>query len=78
MTTIGKLNCIFATLAFLGTWQISDSYGTTIITDAFSPHQGATELIVSTINSAKNTIMVAAYSFTSKPIAIALVNARAR
>lgn len=40
---------------------------------AFSPHGGATELVVKTIESAKASIRVAAYSFTSKPIAEALL-----
>lgn len=44
--------------------------------DAFSPKQGATALVVKTINKAKATICVAAYSFTSKPIANALVSAQ--
>ena len=43
--------------------------------DAFSPHQGATELVVKIIGEAKKSIHVAAYSFTSKPIADALVAA---
>ena len=43
--------------------------------DAFSPYQGATELVVKTIKEAKRSIHVAAYSFTSKPIADALVTA---
>ncbi len=43
--------------------------------DAFSPYQGATELVVKTIVEAKKSIHVAAYSFTSKPIADALVTA---
>jgi phosphatidylserine/phosphatidylglycerophosphate/cardiolipin synthase-like enzyme len=48
------------------------------ITDAFSPKQGATELVVSTIGKAQETVRVAAYSFTSKPIANALVEAQQR
>src|ERR1035441_3166221 len=40
---------------------------------AFSPDRGATELVVQTIESAKKTVRVAAYSFTSKPIALALL-----
>jgi len=40
---------------------------------AFSPDRGATELVVRTIESAKKTVRVAAYSFTSKPIALALL-----
>lgn len=46
--------------------------------DAFSPHQGATALVVKAIGEAKGSIHVAAYSFTSEPIGSALVAARAR
>ena len=48
------------------------------ITDAFSPRQGATELVVHTIDKAQQSIRVAAYSFTSHPIADALVEAQQR
>lgn len=44
----------------------------------FSPNGGATEAIVREIDSAKREILVQAYSFTSKPIAKALVDARKR
>jgi phosphatidylserine/phosphatidylglycerophosphate/cardiolipin synthase-like enzyme len=44
----------------------------------FSPDGGAAEAIVREINSAKSEILVQAYSFTSKPIAKALVNAKKR
>lgn len=43
---------------------------------AFSPRQGGTELIIKTIKDAKKTIRVAAYSFTSAPIAQALLDAK--
>lgn len=45
---------------------------------AFSPRGGATELVVKAISSAKKSILVAAYSFTSRPIAQALVAAHRR
>jgi phosphatidylserine/phosphatidylglycerophosphate/cardiolipin synthase-like enzyme len=45
---------------------------------AFSPKDGATELVVKVINSARQSIRLAAYSFTSKPIARALVDAHKR
>ena len=48
------------------------------ITDAFSPRQGATELVVGTIDKARQSVRVAAYSFTSRPIADALVQAHQR
>jgi phosphatidylserine/phosphatidylglycerophosphate/cardiolipin synthase-like enzyme len=40
---------------------------------AFSPRQGATNLVVKTIGEAKESLHLAAYSFTSQPIADALV-----
>ena len=49
-----------------------------VIENAFSPRQGATDLIVKTIGEAKHSIYVAAYYFTSYPIARALVAAHAR
>lgn len=45
---------------------------------AFSPDHGATDLVVKTISEAKQSVRVAAYSFTSKPIAEALLSAEKR
>lgn len=44
----------------------------------FSPTGGSLPLVIQGINSAKQSIHVAAYSFTSKPIAEALVKASKR
>lgn len=44
----------------------------------FSPNDGSLPLVINTINSAKKSIHVAAYSFTSKPIAEALLQASKR
>ena len=44
----------------------------------FSPKGGCTEAIVREIDAARSTILVQAYSFTSKPIAEALRNAHQR
>jgi len=44
----------------------------------FSPHGGATEAVVGALNHATNTVLVQAYSFTSAPIAGALVDAHRR
>lgn len=44
----------------------------------FSPEGGATEACVATLKAAKRTIYVQAYSFTSQPIAAALVEAHQR
>jgi phosphatidylserine/phosphatidylglycerophosphate/cardiolipin synthase-like enzyme len=44
----------------------------------FSPNGGCTETIVNQIEAAKSEILVQAYSFTSIPIAKALINAHKR
>lgn len=44
----------------------------------FSPHGGATDAVVREIDRAKSEILVQAYSFTSKDIAKALVDAEKR
>ena len=44
----------------------------------FSPNHGATKAVVDALAAAKSTVLVQAYSFTSAPIAQALVEARAR
>ena len=44
----------------------------------FSPHGGCTDAIIKELNIAKSTILVQAYSFTSAPIAKALLDAHKR
>jgi phosphatidylserine/phosphatidylglycerophosphate/cardiolipin synthase-like enzyme len=44
----------------------------------FSPHGGCTEAVIRELNKAKSTILVQAYSFTSSPIAKALLDAHKR
>ncbi|HRG61625.1 MAG TPA: phospholipase D family protein [Burkholderiales bacterium] len=44
----------------------------------FSPNQGSLPLVIKSISSAKTSIHVAAYSFTSKPISEALLSAKKR
>jgi phosphatidylserine/phosphatidylglycerophosphate/cardiolipin synthase-like enzyme len=44
----------------------------------FSPHGGATEAVVNALEHATNSVLVQAYSFTSEPIAKALVDAHRR
>jgi phosphatidylserine/phosphatidylglycerophosphate/cardiolipin synthase-like enzyme len=44
----------------------------------FSPHGGCTDAIIKELNKAQSTILVQAYSFTSAPIAKALLNAHKR
>lgn len=44
----------------------------------FSPRAGAQDVVLQAIQSAKSQILVAAYSFTSKPVAMALLSAANR
>jgi len=44
----------------------------------FSPKGGCTEAVVDALHAAKSTVLVQAYSFTSAPIAAALVDAHRR
>src|SRR3954463_6229304 len=44
----------------------------------FSPHGGCTEAVVDVLNQATNSVLVQAYSFTSAPIAKAIVDAHRR
>jgi phosphatidylserine/phosphatidylglycerophosphate/cardiolipin synthase-like enzyme len=44
----------------------------------FSPHGGATEAVVNALEHATNSVLVQAFSFTSAPIARALIDARRR
>jgi phosphatidylserine/phosphatidylglycerophosphate/cardiolipin synthase-like enzyme len=44
----------------------------------FSPQGGCTDAIVKELNKAKSTVLVQAYTFTSAPIAKALLNAHKR
>lgn len=45
---------------------------------AFSPNGGAQELVIKAIRSAKSSIRLAGYSFTSKPVLAALIDAKKR
>jgi phosphatidylserine/phosphatidylglycerophosphate/cardiolipin synthase-like enzyme len=44
----------------------------------FSPHGGCTEAVVRAVHEARKQILVEAYSFTSEPIAVALIDAEKR
>jgi phosphatidylserine/phosphatidylglycerophosphate/cardiolipin synthase-like enzyme len=44
----------------------------------FSPHGGCTDAVVRELNAAKESVLVQAYSFTSAPIAKALMEAHKR
>lgn len=59
-------------------WDNKSDVGKATIEVAFSPNMGATDLVVKAMGEGKKTIRVAAYSFTSKPIAQALLEAHKR
>lgn len=80
----GVLRAALCAIALLG-WTVDDSLSLPYqrtprrqIEVGFSPDQGATERIVRFIGEAKTTIRGAAYSFTSAPIAKALLEAHRR
>ena len=50
----------------------------TSVAVAFSPDDGVTQMILDEIDKAKSSIYVAAYSFTSLPIAMKLIDAQKR
>ena len=74
---------IFVALVFLTLWS-GQVWGSETAGDHtkwsvyFSPHGGCTEAVVEALGEAKSTVLVQAYSFTSAPIARALVDARRR
>jgi len=70
------LVCLFSGACLLGCRpQASVPNGVEVY---FSPHGGATEAVVKALSHATNSVLVQAYSFTSAPIARALVDAKAR
>ena len=65
---------LFAALALAG----CQPQTTPAIAVYFSPHGGCTDAVVKEIDAAKSSVLVQAYSFTSAPIAKALVEAHKR
>ena len=82
--TIRKLYSaiIFSVLFLFLSFQICFSSELTLnntpVQVYFSPFGGCTQAIVKEIGNAKNQILIQAYSFTSKPIAKALLDAHKR
>lgn len=74
-----RLFFAFLIAFFLTSFSLAEQLPTIGTIDVyFSPRGGATEAIVNEINNAQSEILVQAYSFTSVPIAKALVEARKR
>ena len=73
------LSLSFAFLAFLVSSYATDlTLNNTPVQVYFSPHGGCTEAIIRQIDQAKSEILIQAYSFTSAPIAKALLDAHKR
>lgn len=66
------------TLLFLGRWVYRRFRTPLSMSVHFSPKGGCTEVIVQRIRRARHEVLLQAYSFTSKAIAEALVDAKAR
>lgn len=73
-----KLRAFALVLATLGcdSTAAADSHAKPAITVHFSPKGGCTDAVVDLIGEAKHTVRLAGYSFTSAPIAVALVTAQ--
>lgn len=70
---IKKIVIFFISLTFINTTAFSASLNNTFYEVCFTPGQNCTQLIIDRINQAKKSIFVQAYSFTSAPIAKAIV-----
>lgn len=73
------LACVLAIVGFAAMPSMSASLETPGTTEVFfSPNGGATDAVVREISAAREEIFILAYSFTSKPIATALLDAHKR
>lgn len=68
---------VFLTVLVVGFWATA-SIAAEKIQVFFSPSGGCTAAVVANLNQAKSNIFVQAYSFTSAPIAKAIVDAKRR
>jgi len=68
----------FGLLSLLTSFALAADFTTARIAVYFSPSGGATDAVVREVNTASQQILVQAYSFTSVPIAKALVDAHKR
>jgi phosphatidylserine/phosphatidylglycerophosphate/cardiolipin synthase-like enzyme len=66
------------TLVFLVRWVYRQFANALTVAAHFSPKGGCTEAVVAELKKARHEVLVMAYSFSSKPIAQALVDAKAR
>jgi phosphatidylserine/phosphatidylglycerophosphate/cardiolipin synthase-like enzyme len=66
------------TLVFVLRWLARYFHRVLSVTTHFSPKGGCTDAVVREIKHARREILMQAYSFTSKPIAQALIDAKSR
>jgi phosphatidylserine/phosphatidylglycerophosphate/cardiolipin synthase-like enzyme len=66
------------TLDFMVRWLYRKIATPPSVTSHFSPKGGCTDAIVHELNHARREVLVLAYSFSSKPIAQALIDAKTR
>ena len=69
---------VFLLAIFLGALPLQAQQGRQDVHPYFSPNGGCTQAVVDQLNGAKQQVLVQAYSFTSTPIARALVDAKRR
>ncbi len=69
---------LWASLGWAGAGLDAPKVADATIQAYFSPNGGCTEAVVEALGQAKSTVKVQAYSFTSVPIATALVDAHKR
>jgi phosphatidylserine/phosphatidylglycerophosphate/cardiolipin synthase-like enzyme len=72
------LLCLFIASIPVAACAKDETFHNAPVKAVFSPRGGCTEAIVKEINDARSDIFVQAYSFTSAPIAQALLNAHKR
>ena len=70
--------CGFLLSLMVGTLHAAEPFSPARIAVYFSPNGGATEAVVRELNAAQTQVLMQAYSFTSAPIAKALVEAHKR
>jgi phosphatidylserine/phosphatidylglycerophosphate/cardiolipin synthase-like enzyme len=70
--------CGFFITLLVGPLQAAETFSSASVAVYFSPNGGATEAVVRELNAAQAQVLMQAYSFTSAPIAKALVEAHKR
>ena len=77
-TLVTLLSCALPFGAIITQGEAAETFSSAKVSVHFSPKGGATETVVQEISHAKSQILVQAYSFTSAPIAKALIDASKR